>query len=337
MPLSPQELRTAHFKASAGYGMMGLTVGPNSAPKEIAFEAIDKAIELNESPVLLNVGEFYGPNFANLRLAREYFHSRPGVREKVIVSCKGCYDIATFTPMGDRASVIESVENCVREIGGFIDIFEPARLDVELAGSSAFPAETFDTLVELVQKGIIGAISLSEVDAGQIAAIDDQYHDYIACVEVELSLFSPQILSDGVAEACSARGLPILCYSPLGRGLLTGSIKSAKDLQDGDYRKMFKRFSSEALEHNLQLPKFLQDEIIAKRKDSITLPQVALAWIVSLNSKYPGTKFIPLPGGSSARRVQENFTLQHLSESELQRINSFVEGFKTAGDRYETV
>ncbi|CEP60182.1 aldo/keto reductase family protein LALA0_S01e04874g [Lachancea lanzarotensis] len=334
---TPEEIRAAHFKATAGYGLMGLAMPPNPPPKETSFAAIDTAIKLQEKPVLLNVGEFYGPNFINLQVAREYFESRPGVREKVIVSCKGCFDIKTFTPLGDRASVIKSVENCVREIGGFIDIFEPARLDVKLAGSNVYPAETFDTLVEFVQKGVIGAISLSEVDAKQIAAIDDKYHDYLACVEVELSLFSPEILSNGVADICNARGLPILCYSPLCRGLLTGSIKSADDVPEGNYRRSLKRFSGEALEHNLQLNKFLQEEIVDKREDGITLPQVAMAWIVSNNSKYPGTKFIPLSGGSSGRRVLENYTFKKLSDSELQKINAFLKDFTVVGDRYERI
>ncbi|SCU83372.1 LAME_0C04918g1_1 [Lachancea meyersii CBS 8951] len=333
--LTPQELRQAHFKALAGYGLMGLTWTPNPARKEKAFAAIDKAIELNEKPVLLNVGEFYGPDWANLRLAREYFASRPGAREKVIISCKGCIDFKTFTPKGDRAGVIESVENCVREFGGPIDIFEPARLDVKLAGSKPYPEETFDTLVELIGKGLIGAISLSEVNAEQIRAIDDKYHDYITCVEVELSLFSPHILSDGVADACNERGLPILCYSPLCRGFLTGSVSAAQEMQDGDFRKGLKKFSGEAFEHNLRLPKFLQEEIVNKRQDNATLPQVALAWIVSLNAKYPGTRFIPLPGGSSASRVEENFAFKQLTEQELAKINAFVKEFEVIGDRYE--
>ncbi|SCU93897.1 LAFA_0F18800g1_1 [Lachancea sp. 'fantastica'] len=333
--LSPQELRNAHFKAVAGYGLMGLTWTPQPPAKEVAFAAIDKAIELNEKPVLLNIGELYGPNWANLKLAREYFASRPGNREKVIISCKGCVDLQNLSPKGDRASVIESVENCVREIGGPIDIFEPARIDTKIAGSNLYPAETFDTLVEFIQKGLIGAISLSEVNAEQIRALDDKYHDYIACVEVELSLFSPHILSDGVADICNERGLPILCYSPLCRGFLTGAIKSANDMKDGDIRKGLKKFKGEAFEHNMQLPKFLQEEIVDKRNDGSTISQVALAWIVSLNSKYQHTRFIPLPGGSSTHRVEENLSFKQLTQQELSKIDKFLENFEVIGDRYE--
>ncbi|CEP62048.1 aldo/keto reductase family protein LALA0_S04e06568g [Lachancea lanzarotensis] len=335
--LTPQELRQAHFKAVAGYGLMGLTWTPEPAPKEVAFAAIDKAIELSAKPVLLNVGELYGPDWANLRLAREYFANRPGYREKVIVSCKGCVDLKTLTPKGDRASVIASVENSVREFGGPIDIFEPARIDTKLAGSNPYAAETFDTLVEFIHKGVIGAISLSEVNAEQIRALDDKYHDYIACVEVELSLFSPHILSDGVADICNERGLPILCYSPLCRGFLTGAIKSANDMKDGDFRKALKKFSGDAFEHNMQLPRFLQKEIVDKRNDGTTLSQIALAWIVSLNAKYPNTRFIPLPGGSSTRRVEENLSFKQLTEQELAKIDKFLENFEVVGDRYETI
>ncbi|SCU88716.1 LADA_0E11694g1_1 [Lachancea dasiensis] len=334
--LTVQEIRDAHFAASSGYGLMGLTA-PQLTARDQAFGALDKAIELNRAPVLLNVGEFYGPDFRNLHLARDYFAARPGAREKTIVSCKGCIDAKTLTPTGDRASVVKSVENCLREFGGPIDVFEPARIDSKLAGSEPFAAETFDTLVEFIENGKIGAISLSEVTEEQIRAIDAKYHKYIVCVEVELSLFSPHILSDGVADACNELGLPILCYSPLCRGLLTGAVKSTEDVRDGSFQKRLKKFNGDALTHNLLLPQFLTQEIVAKRQDGVTLPQVALAWVRSWNTKYPKTNFIPLPGGSSAKRVEENLTEKHLNQQELDKINSFIKEFVVVGDRYERV
>ncbi|SCV05924.1 LANO_0H18184g1_1 [Lachancea nothofagi CBS 11611] len=333
--LSPQQIRQAHFNAEFGYGSMGLTWTPKPAPKEQAFAAIHKAIEMSKKPALINMGEFYGPDFSNLRLLGEFFKTHPGLREKVIVSCKGCMDNATLAPRGDRAGVLSSVENCVRAFGGPIDVFEPARIDTELAGSKPYAPETFDALVECIEKGLIGAISLSEVTEEQIRAIDAKYHQYVCCVEIELSLFSPHILSNGIAAACNELGLPMLCYSPLCRGLLTGHVTSSDDVPDGDFKKCLKKFNGDALKHNLLLPQFLQQEIVAKHKGAITLPQVALAWIKALNAKYPKTNFIPIPGGSSAKRVEENFTLKELSEQELDKIDDFIKHFQVQGDRYE--
>ncbi|EDO18329.1 hypothetical protein Kpol_1039p78 [Vanderwaltozyma polyspora DSM 70294] len=342
VPQLKEELR----KVGTGYGMMSLTWKAEPVPESQAQDAMLKAIQLakaNGSKAFFNVAEFYGPDFINLVYVKNFFTKYPELRKDVIVSCKGSFDVQKFVPLGKADDVRRSVENCVSAMGGFIDIFEVARIDTSIIPPGQdYPYETFETLAEMVENGAIGGISLSEVDEKQIRAIAKDWIKYLTCVEVELSLFSPQILSNGVAKACSDLGLVIICYSPLGRGLLTGKFTSTSDIPAGDFRLALKRFQGDAMKQNLLLTQFLASEIVAKRDAAhpINLPQVALGWIKHWNKEkeFSGAKFIPIPSGSSAERVTENFdeSRSQLTDEEFKKISDFLKDFTTVGDRYET-
>lgn len=333
-------------KISTGYGMMSLTWKAKPVPLEQAFEAMRRVVELARSKshkAFFNIGEFYGENYINLHYVRDFFKKYPELRKDVIVSCKGAMN-PDLTPAGSREFVKNSVESCVREMGGYIDIFEVARLDLNLCkNGDAYPRETFEVLAELVDQGTIGGISLSEVTEEQIRGIHKDFAKYLTCVEVELSMFSTNILKDGVAKACSDYNLVIICYSPLGRGMLTGQITATNDLPEGDFRRAMARFNGDALEQNKLLVKFLQQEIVDKRPENnkLSLAQLALGWVRQWNgnSKYPGAKFIPIPSGSTVARVNENFDADKsvISNEEFDKINEFLASWQTVGDRYEFV
>ena len=133
----------------------------------------------------------------------------------------------------------------------------------------------------------------------------------------------------------------VIGYSPLGRGLLTGNVTSTKDIPAGDFRLLLKRFHGDALQQNLVLVRFLQNEIVNKRDANhpITLAQLALAWIKHWNGskQFPGAKFIPIPSWSTISRVNENFNEKDttISNVEFEKINDFLKDFSTQGDRYE--
>ncbi|CCH60338.1 hypothetical protein TBLA_0C05400 [Henningerozyma blattae CBS 6284] len=342
-----QQLRKELEKIDTSYGLMSLTWRAEPIPKEQAFAAMEKVISFaieNNRKAFFNIGEFYGPNWSNLKLVNDFFIANPTLRKNVIISCKGGVNNETLVPKGKAAQVKQSVEACCKEVGGFIDIYEVARLDLAITPEGKeYPYETFEELAKLVDDGVIGGISLSEVNEKQIRAIHKDWSKFLTCVEVELSLFSTNILHDGVAKTCGELDLVIICYSPLGRGLLTGQIKSVDDIPDGDFRKLLKRFHGDAMQQNLLLVKFLKDEIVAKRdpEHPIELTQIALAWIKHWNKsdQFNGAKFIPNPSGSSVDKVTENFNEKRtqLSEAEFEKINDFLSKFKTEGDRYEMV
>lgn len=325
---------------------MSLTWKAEPTPLEVAFESMHKVIEFAQKQnckAFFNVGEFYGPNKINLIYVKEFFEKYPELRSQVIVSCKGGIDEVSLVAKGSYDDVISSVRDSVDAIGGVIDIFEVARLDKTICKEGeVYPYESFKALSELVEEGIISGISLSEVTAEEIQAIAKDWGKYLTCVEVELSLFSTDILHNNVAKVNNDLGLVTICYSPLGRGLLTGNIKSLKDIPAGDFRLALKRFQGDSLKQNFELIDFLQNEVVDKRDASnkLTLAQLALGWIKrwSFSADYPKGKFIPIPSGSTVNRVTENFdeSKTKITDAEFTKINEFLKTFVTAGGRYET-
>lgn len=325
-----------------GYGLMSLTWTPTPAPKEQAWSAMQRVIELAQAigaKAFFNVGEFYGPDYSNLKLVKSFFEAKPELRSHVIISCKGGFDVAAFKPNGKYEAVVASVENCIKHLGTHLEIFEVARLDKSLGG--VYPRESFEAMASLVDRGVIDGISLSEVNKEEIAAIHKDWAKYLVCVEIELSMFSTDILHDGTASLCNELGLIIVAYSPLGRGLLTGSITRDSSFKAGDFRSIQKRFNDDSLQHNLALTEFLKKEIVDQRPESnpISLPQVALGWIKALNGReYSNTHIMPIPSGSSMKKVEENFddSKTNLTETEFAKITDFLKDFKVVGGRYES-
>lgn len=316
--------------STLGYGLMSFTWRATPIPIEQAVATMGTVMKTipPQSHIMFNVGEFYGEPLKNLKYCQTFLDTlSKQERARILVSVKGGVDLKTFAPRGSRADVRKSLDNCLTAMP-YIDIFEVARLD------EANWEETFETIIEdYIKKGKVGACSLSEVTQEQIQKIHEKFGEYVVAAELELSMFSQNILKDGTAEYCNKIGLPIICYSPLGRGLLTGQVKNTKDIPEGDFRKMLARFSDENMKHNSILLRFLEKFVIPGER---SLPQVALAWIRKLpESKFPNTNFIPIPSGTTKERVTENFTPKTLSSSEFEEINKFLESFVTKGDRYE--
>jgi pyridoxine 4-dehydrogenase len=116
----------------------------------------------------------------------------------------------------------------------------------------------------------------------------------------------------------------------MGRGVLTGQIKSFDDIPDTDFRKMLPRLQPENFEANMKLVK--EVEKIAKKK-SCTSGKLALGWLVSLSKREGMPEIIPIPGATTVERVKENGVVVELSE-EMKDIDEILASFEVAGDRY---
>jgi len=221
-------------------------------------------------------------------------------------------------------SLRRSAEHCVKLLGGrkSIDIFQPARQDPKI------PVEdVMRTLTKLKAEGLFQGIGLSEVSAETVRRATDVGD--VAAVEIELSLWSLDPLSNGLVDVCTTRQIPIIAYSPLGQGFLTGTIRSPHDLAADDYRQYSPRFQPDAFAQNLKLVEEVEN-IAAKKR--VTPSQVAVAWVASLSKD--GLAVIPLPGASSEARVAENSMVIELSNAELTSIAQVLDGFKVQGERY---
>jgi pyridoxine 4-dehydrogenase len=173
-----------------------------------------------------NGGEIYGSAERNsLQLLHEYFVKYPEDAHKIVLSIKGGYTpggILGGKVDGSPENVKRSVDECLRVLDGkkSLDLFECARVDPNV------PIETTIAAInDYVKSGKIGGISLSEVSEKTIRRAAKVAK--IAAVEVEFSLWATDILDNGIAQACAELDIPVIAYSPLGRGFLVSNSNAS--------------------------------------------------------------------------------------------------------------
>lgn len=316
-------------------------------PVDEALAVMKKSIEVSGGSVAWNGGEFYGPPEHNsLHLLKAYFTKYPEDASKVVLCIKGGVNVQKLIPDASYEFLTASVDKCNDILGGVkkIDQFEPARRD-----PNHTPTQIIQNLARIEKEGKIGGISLSEVGEKTIreaAKAAEELGTKVSSVEVEFSLASPDILHNGVAKACADFNIPIYAYrwahlhialvlltcpiSPIGRGLLSGKVKSTSDAKG--LAKHSPRFQGGNLEENLKL--VAEVENLAEKKEC-TPAQVAIAW-VKHHSNWNGLPtIIPIPGASSVSRVEENLNASiKMSEEDMKHLNEAVEKVEIKGGRY---
>lgn len=312
-----------HKIGRLGYGLMQLTWG-SPPPQEQALEAMKAAAEAGAT--CWATAAFYNlPNdpYGNIKLIRTFLDMYPEYEDKIVLAVKGGYGSTTYLPY----TTIEEVRTEITEMN---DILSPKSIDVfAYARLPDRPVkEVFEELVQLKEEGLFGAIGGGEMSVESIKKAVEVTP--LAMMEIELSLFSYEPAVRAVVEYSNSTGLPVLAYSPLGRGFLTGSIKSYKDIE-GTVKAGYPRFQENVVEKNLKLVNKVRE--IADKK-GITPSQVALAWVLNV-----GKYTIAIPGSSKVARVQENTSAAQikLTPDELKEINDFLDEFEPIGERYPSV
>ncbi|XXH01655.1 hypothetical protein Hte_008015 [Hypoxylon texense] len=309
-----------------GFGLMGLTWRAKPCPQEQAFEAMRAALRNGSN--FWNGAEFYGSSeYNSLVLLNKYLQKYPEDAGKFIISIKGGVSPVTHETDGSAENTRRSLNDSIAQLGdrAKIDIFSFGRRDPKV------PLEVSFGIIEkeYIQTGKIGGISLSEVRAETIH--EAVKYTKVVAVEAELSLFSTDVLENGVAAACAQYGIPLIAYSPIGRGLLTGQIRSFDDLPEDSMMRHFPRFQPENFDINLQL--VTQVEKMAAKK-GCTPAQLAINW-TRMISKRPGMPtIIPIPGATTAARVEENTKVIDLTDEEMVQIDATLAKFTPAGARY---
>ncbi|RAK95773.1 aldo/keto reductase family protein [Aspergillus ibericus CBS 121593] len=309
-----------------GYGTMRMTWVPQPPPHEQCFDTLNTTLKLGAN--FWNAGELYGtPDYNSLHLLNKYFTEYPENASKVVLSIKGGLKRGVLTPDSSEANIRRSVEECLRVLDGkkTIDIFECARQDPNV------PVEQqVAVLAQYVKEGKIGGIGLSEVNAETIQRAHKVHP--IAAVEVELSLWDTTVLHNDVAKVCAELNIPVVAYSPLGRGVLAGAFSSASEIPDGDFRKTLPKFKDEAMKENIKLINEVKE--LATRK-GVAPVQIALAWLLTLSGKPGMPTIIPIPGGTTVDKVTQNLEgVPRLSDSDMDEIKSILERIPVVGARY---
>lgn len=309
--------------SAIGFGAMGLSAFyGKTAPDEERFKVFDRAIELGST--YFDSANIYGDNED---LLGKYFKKYPQQRQKVFLATKFAISLlpdGTRVVRGDAQYVREQIEISLQRLGlDYVDLYYAHRID-----SKVPIEETMGALKELVEAGKIKYIGLSECSSDTLRRAYAVHP--VAAVQVEYSPFSLDIEREdiGLLKTCRELGVAVVCYSPLGRGLLGGQIKSPDDLEEGDYRRVLPRFSKENFPKNLQLVDTLTT--IANKKNC-TPGQLTLAWILS-----QGEDFIVIPGTTKIKNLEENVASLNvqLTEQDKQEIRAACERADIAGDRY---
>ncbi len=184
--------------------------------------------------------------------------------------------------------------------------------------------EIVGAMSDLVKQGKIKHLGLSEVNAETLRRAHAVHP--ISALQTEYSLWSREPEQE-LFEVCKELGITFVAYSPLGRGFLTGAIKSRADMEDGDFRLSNPRFTDAAIKENIQFVKVV-DQLA--RDKGVTKAQIALSWILSQNNEITA-----IPGTRKIHRLEENLGALkvELTQDDLDIIEASMPKI-TVGTRY---
>lgn len=304
-----------------GLGCMGMSAYYTGAgqDEDESIRTIRRAVELGAT--LIDTAEVYGP-YENEKLVGR---ALKGIRDQTVIATK--FGMLSHLEGGIRRydgrpeNIRMAVEGSLKRLStDHIDLFYQHRPD-----PSTPIEETVGALAELISEGKIGAYGLSEADADTIRRAHAVHP--VAAVETEYSLWSRDV-EDEVLPVLRELGIALVPYSPLGRGFLTGHIRSLSQLDDNDFRRNGPRFAGTALEANLRIVD--QVEVIATEVGA-TAAQVALAWLLAKGGEHHDV--IPIPGTRHVARLEENLTAAsvHLNPTQIQQLDDLPHA---DGDRY---
>jgi aryl-alcohol dehydrogenase-like predicted oxidoreductase len=291
-----------------GLGAMGMSFGYTGAGSDDdeSIRTINRALDLGVT--LVDSAEAYGP-FTNEELVGRAIKGR---RDEVVLATKFGWisHVGNDRPLDSSPDNVRlAVEGSLQRLGvDHIDLCYQHRVDPET------PIEdTVGAMAALVAEGKVRYIGLSEAGAETIRRANAVHP--VTAVQSEYSLWTRDVEAR-VLPVLRELGIGFVPYSPLGRGFLTGTIRSLDDLSDDDWRKNNPRFSEENFQSNLRIA----DEVKALAAEVGATPaQVAIAWLLA-----QGEGIVPIPGTKRVERVEENTAADELelTPEQIERLDS---------------
>jgi aryl-alcohol dehydrogenase-like predicted oxidoreductase len=308
-----------------GLGCMGMSEFYGTGDQAEAERTIRRALDLGVT--FLDTADMYGP-FTNERLVGRAIAGR---RDEVVLATKFGNERGedgSFLGINGRPDYVRrACDASLQRLGvDVLDLYYQHRVD------TAVPVEeTWGALRELVETGKVRHAGISEAAPETIRRAHAVQP--VTAVQTEYSLWTRDPEDDGVLATCAELGIGFVAYSPLGRGFLSGRIRSVDDLAPDDYRRASPRFQGENAARNLELVDRVRE--IADEK-GVTAGQLALAWVMAQSGRAGGPVVVPIPGTKRVAYLEENAAAAdvRLTDDDLRRLDEAAPVGATAGDRY---
>ena len=305
--------------SAIGLGCMGMGNLYGASDDARSIRTLHRALE--RGVTLFDTAEIYGP-LTNEALLGQAFAGR---RDQVFLATKfgirSNPDTGGVIVDGRPATVRRSVEGSLKRLGtDHIDLYYLHRVDPDTPIE-----ETVGAMGDLVAEGKVRFLGLSEASAQSVRRAHAVHP--ITALQTEYSLWSRDP-EDGLFAVTRELGIGFVPYSPLGRGFLSGAIRSIEDLEPGDFRRTKPRFQGANFQKNLDLVEAI-GAIAADR--GLTAAQLALAWVL-----HQGEDLVPIPGTRRIEALEENIAAVDvvLSAQDLARIEAVFPRGAAAGERY---
>ncbi len=323
MTVSRRTLGTgpAALEVSAeGLGCMGMSEFYGTGDEQESISVIHAALDAGVD--FLDTADMYGP-FTNEKLVGRAIAGR---RDQVVLATKfgneRREDGSRVGVNGRPEYVRRACDASLTRLGvDHVDLYYQHRVDPDV------PVEdTWGAMSELVQAGKVRHLGISEAAPDTIRRAH-RVHP-VTALQTEWSLWSRDVEDNGVLETVRELGIGFVAYSPLGRGFLSGQIRTLDDLDADDFRRHSPRFQGENFQKNLELVDRVRE--LAAARD-VTPSQLALAWVLA-----QGDDVVPIPGTKRSRYLEENIAAAgiRLSEEDLRAIDQAAPAGAAAGDRY---
>lgn len=306
--------------SALGLGCMGMSEFYGQIDESRSLQTIQRAFELGMT--FFDTADMYGYGHNEELVGKAI----KGFRDKIILATKFGIVRKKEDPQfrqvnGKPAYVKQQCESSLKRLGvNAIDLYYQHRLDPDTPIE-----ETVEAMAELVKEGKVRYIGLSEASPEMIRRAHAVHP--ITALQSEYSLWSrgPE---EAVLSVCKELNIGFVAYSPIGRGFLSGKIKSHKNFDSADFRRFLPRFQEENMEHNLKIVKIVEE--MARHKNC-TPAQLALAWVMA-----QGEHIVPLFGTTRPEHLSENLgSLEvKLTPEELETLNQKVPPRFAKGERY---
>ena len=305
--------------SAVGLGCMGMSEFYGAGDDTRSTETIRRALDLGVT--FLDTADMYGP-YTNEQLVGSAIADR---RDEVQLATKfgnvrGADGSRSID--GRPEYVRQACDASLQRLGvDHIDLYYQHRVD-----RSTPVEETWGALSELVAAGKVRHLGISEASAQTIRKAHAVHP--ITALQTELSLWTRDVEENGVLATVRELGIGFVAYSPIGRGFLSGEIRSIDDLAPDDFRRHNPRFQGENFAKNLELVDRVR-EIAAEK--GVTASQLALAWVLA-----QGPDVVPIPGTKRVSYLEENTAAAELelTTDDLARLDEAAPVGATAGDRY---